>query len=271
MFQAEIWNSVHAFASKLCYREGSNTTGPLWQGFLCQTLYLQELEQPKTLNVLCFVGRDHLSLAHTGSCKVSVTSASPQSRDTCGVVWFLAQSGFCETFANTGPDSEALSQATCHSNLAPRSQRIWAFKPKLSGNADTQDFHPSPAVCSNPRSGGHHGTISIGVVLKLEHLALKKIKQTFGSKGQKSSLILLVLHVTAEESFFVKESWDEPILFWLSGNLMRTSEKYPSFVFAMSWYISATLGSSSPNNCNNRIYFSFFFFFFFFWSPRIKA
>lgn len=267
MFQAEVRNSVHAFASKLCYREGSNTTGPLWQGFLCQTPYLQELEQPKTLNVLCFVGRDHFSLAHTGSCKAGVTPATPQSRDTCEVVWFQAQSGFCETFANTGPDLGALSQAMCHSGLVGRlrSQRIWTFKPKLSGNADTQDFDPSPVACSNPYSAGHHGTIRVGVVLKLEHLGLRRNKPTFGSKGQKSSLIFLFLHVTAEESYFVKESWDEPILFWLSGNFTRTfSENYPSFVFAKSWYIGATLGLSSLNSCNSRIYFSFFFFVFFF-------
>jgi len=46
--------------------------------------------------------------------------------------------------------------------------------------------------------------------------------------------------------------------------LRTLSEKCLHFVLADSWYIGATLGSSSPNNCNSRIYFSFL-------SPRIKA
>lgn len=222
MFQAEVWKSGHAFVSKLCYREVANTTGPLWQGFLCQTLYLQEREQ------------------------------------------------FCETFADTGPDLGALFQARYHSHLVPRSPGMWAFKPKLGGNASTQAFDLSPVTCPNPCAAGDHGTVSSGVVSKQEHLGFRETNSWL-QRMEKLSCIACFACGSKRRTFLLKtkklSSWDRPILFWLSGSFSRSffSEKCPRFVFATSWYIGTTLGWCSLNNCNSRIYFSFF------WSPRIKA
>lgn len=155
MFQAEVWKSGHAFVSKLCYREGSNTTGPLWQGFLCQTLYLQELEQ------------------------------------------------FCETFADTGPDLGALFQARYHSHLVPRSQGMWAFKPKLGGNASTQAFDPSPVTCSNPCAAGDRGTVGSGVVSKQEHLGFRETN-TWLQRMEKALLYCLFCMWQQRRTFLLK-------------------------------------------------------------------
>lgn len=52
---------------------------------------------------LCLAGKCYFSLAHIGNCKAGMAPASPQAGDTSEVLWYLAQSGFHQTFADTDP------------------------------------------------------------------------------------------------------------------------------------------------------------------------
>lgn len=58
--------------------------------------------RPGTALNLCFAGKCYFSLAHTGNCKAGMAPASSQAGDTSEVFWCLAQSGFHQTFADTG-------------------------------------------------------------------------------------------------------------------------------------------------------------------------
>lgn len=130
---------------------------------------------------------------------------------------------------------------------------------KLSGYANVKAFGHFPIACSNSCTAGDCGTASSGVVLQPKHLGFRKTNSWL---QMMENLSYIACFACDRENFFVKGKKVKlrgSVLFWLLGSFSRTFfKKCPHVVFATSWYIGDTLGSSSPNNCNSRIYFSFF-------------